>query len=154
MNEITERKSQSQVTYEITRSTWLYFFRDEIFKRRVYCVSGARGGAGGSGCEYLATIPRILAPISTGSLPNDNRFRESDKRGVKCIHASPHMTFFSTHVPYVIALLLKSYRIRTWAGNPTNMCVKSHLICGLLLCKNIMYRAREMDRIIRFLGWQ
>lgn len=32
--------------------------------------------------------PRISVPISTGSRQNDNRFRESLKRGVKCIRAS------------------------------------------------------------------
>lgn len=37
--------------------------------------------------EFLATIRGILAPLSTGSLRNDNRFRESVKRGVKCIQA-------------------------------------------------------------------
>lgn len=46
--------------------------------------------------EYFATI-RGSAPISTGSRRNDNRFRESGKRGVKCIQASyaSYMTFFT-----------------------------------------------------------
>lgn len=70
--------------------------------------------------KYLVTIRGIPAPISTGSRRNDNRFRESVKRGVKCIRAR-HALYDILHIYYkctrradfLIFLLLKSCRVET-----------------------------------------
>lgn len=78
---------------------------------------GARAGVTRvrNSSEYLATIRGIPAPISTGSRRNDNRFRESVKRGVKCIRAR-YALYDILHIyckrrrraDFLIFLLLKS----------------------------------------------
>lgn len=77
-----------------------------------------RGGRVRNSSKYLATIRGIPAPISTGSRRNDNRFRESVKRGVKCIRAR-YALYDILHIYYkckrradfLIFLLLKSCRV-------------------------------------------